>query len=98
MEYSFTIESWTNQTACGHSKLTGRLLPSCVFLSGEYGVKDIYGGVPVRLGAGGVKQIIEVDLTVNESEAFKKSCKDVEENIKMYTCIHVRSMYGNIHE
>ena len=60
---------------------TGRVLPCCVLLNGEYGIKGIFGGVPVRLGAEGVKQILEVKLTSEEHEALKKSCKDVEENV-----------------
>ncbi len=61
---------------------TGRLLPSCVYLDGQYGIKGIYGGVPARLGAEGVKEIIEIKLSGDESKALKKSCQDVETNIK----------------
>lgn len=61
---------------------TGRLLPSCVYLNGEYGIKGIYGGVPCRLGAEGVKEIVEVKLHKKELKALKKSCQDVEANIK----------------
>jgi malate dehydrogenase len=60
---------------------TGRILPCCVHLSGEYGIKGLFGGVPVKLGAGGVKQIIEVKLNPEELAALKKSCQDVEENV-----------------
>lgn len=60
---------------------TGRVLPCCVYLNGEYGIKGVFGGVPVKLGAGGVKEILEVHLTPVELEALKKSCKDVEENV-----------------
>jgi len=60
---------------------TGRVLPCCVYLNGEYGIKGVFGGVPVKLGAGGVKEILEVHLTSFELEALKKSCKDVEENV-----------------
>jgi len=60
---------------------TGRVLPSCVYLNGEYGVKGIYGGVPVSLGAGGVKKIIEVKLEGTEIAGLKKSCSDVEKNV-----------------
>ena len=41
-----------------------RVIPSCVYLSGQYGHKDIYTGVPVKLGAGGVEQILKVPLSL----------------------------------
>ncbi len=44
-----------------------RILPVAAYLDGEYGMKGIYLGVPVRLGAGGVEQIIEIDLTAGGS-------------------------------
>ena len=40
-----------------------KILPCSVFLEGEYGVKDLFVGVPVKLGAGGVEQIIQISLT-----------------------------------
>ena len=50
-----------------------RVLPCSVLLNGEYGVTDLYVGVPIKLGAGGVEQIIELNLTSDESAALKKS-------------------------
>jgi len=50
-----------------------RVLPCAAQLSGQYGVKDMYVGVPTVIGAGGVERIIEIDLNKAEKEAFDKS-------------------------
>ncbi|WP_032113116.1 malate dehydrogenase [Candidatus Paracaedibacter symbiosus] len=50
-----------------------RILPCAAWLSGEYGVSDLYVGVPVIIGAGGVEKVIELDLTADEKDAFAKS-------------------------
>jgi malate dehydrogenase len=55
-----------------------RVLPCAVWLNGEYGVKDIYVGVPVVIGAKGVERIVEIELNANERGAFEKSAKAVE--------------------
>ena len=47
----------------GHPKDKKKILPCSVFLQGEYGVSDLFVGVPVKLGARGVEQIIEIKLT-----------------------------------
>ncbi|OHV83493.1 malate dehydrogenase [Ensifer sp. LCM 4579] len=50
-----------------------RVLPCAAHLSGQYGVNDMYVGVPTVIGAGGVERIIEIDLNRGEKEAFDKS-------------------------
>ncbi len=50
-----------------------RVLPVAAHLSGQYGVKDMYVGVPTVIGAGGVERIVEIDLNKAEQEAFDKS-------------------------
>jgi malate dehydrogenase len=60
-------------------KDTKKILPCSVFLQGEYGIKDIFVGVPVKLGARGVEQIIEIKLTAEEDAALKKSAGAVKE-------------------
>ena len=50
-----------------------RVLPAAAHLSGQYGVKDMYVGVPVVIGAGGVERIIEIDLNSAERKMFDKS-------------------------
>jgi len=59
-----------------------RILPCCAYLNGEYGLKDIYVGVPVKLGANGVEQIIEIQLTEDEKKELNKSAEDVRVNVK----------------
>lgn len=58
-----------------------RLLPCAAFLDGQYGLSDVYMGVPVILGAGGVERIIELDLSEEEAAAFRASAEVVAENI-----------------
>jgi malate dehydrogenase len=55
-----------------------RVLPCAAHLSGQYGIKDTYVGVPVVLGAGGVERIVEVPLSGEDQAAFKKSVGAVE--------------------
>ena len=50
-----------------------KIVPCSVFLQGEYGIHDLFVGVPVKLGARGVEQIIEIKLTADEDAALKKS-------------------------
>jgi malate dehydrogenase len=54
-----------------------RVVPCSVLLEGEYGIDGLYVGVPVKLGTGGVKQIIEVQLTDDETSALHKSSESV---------------------
>ncbi|MET0276835.1 MAG: malate dehydrogenase [Pseudorhodoplanes sp.] len=54
-----------------------RVLPCAAWLSGEYGVKDMYVGVPVVIGQKGVERVVEIDLTSAEREMFDKSADSV---------------------
>lgn len=54
-----------------------RILPCAAWLSGEYGISDLYVGVPVIIGANGVEKVIELELTAEEKEAFTKSVTSV---------------------
>ncbi len=56
-----------------------KVLPCAVYLEGEYGLSDLFIGVPVKLGAGGVEQIIEIKLTDDENTALAKSAAAVQE-------------------
>jgi malate dehydrogenase len=58
-----------------------RILPCCVYLDGEYGLKDIYFGVPVKLGAGGVEAVIELQLNEEEKKLVAKSAESVKKSI-----------------
>jgi malate dehydrogenase len=55
-----------------------RVLPCAAYLSGEYGVNDMYVGVPVVIGANGVERIVEVNLDPAEKEMFATSVKSVQ--------------------
>ena len=59
-----------------------KILPCCVLLNGEYGLKNVYCGVPVRLSKRGVEEIVKIDLTKSELASLKKSSDAVKENIK----------------
>jgi malate dehydrogenase len=56
-----------------------RVLPCAAQLTGQYGVKDLYVGVPVVLGAGGVERIVEIELSASEKTDFDKSVNAVKE-------------------
>jgi malate dehydrogenase len=60
-----------------------RILPCAAKLEGEYGVDGYYVGVPVKLGANGVEQIIEIKLTEEENAAFQKSAASVAELVNV---------------
>ena len=55
-----------------------KLLPCAVYINGEYGVKDIYAGVPVIIGKNGVEKITEINLLSNEKDEFLKSVDAVK--------------------
>jgi malate dehydrogenase len=56
-----------------------KILPCSIFLQGEYGVRDLFVGVPCKLGAKGLEKVIEIKLTPEEDAAFKKSAAAVKE-------------------
>src|SRR5262249_6435 len=59
-----------------------RMLPASVLLSGDYGMTDVFCGVPIKLGAGGVEQIIELPLAPAELCALQKSGAEVRQGIQ----------------
>jgi malate dehydrogenase len=58
-----------------------RILPCAAYLQNQYGISDLYVGVPVVIGAGGVEKIIEISLHEDEKQAFLKSANAVKELI-----------------
>jgi malate dehydrogenase len=56
-----------------------KILPCAAFLQGEYGMRDVYLGVPVRLGAGGMEKVVEIALTADESAALARSADAVRD-------------------
>ena len=62
---------------------TKQILPCTAYLEGEYGLNGIYVGVPVKLGAGGIEDVIEFELTAEEAAALKQSAAAVEELVEV---------------
>jgi malate dehydrogenase len=60
-----------------------RVLPCTALLQGEYGIDDLYMGVPVKLGAGGIEEIFELDLTDGERAALEESAAAVREVVSV---------------
>ena len=58
-----------------------RVLPCAALLKGEYGVKDIFVGVPVTIGAGGMEGVLEIPLEDQEKIAFERSVVEVRSGI-----------------
>ncbi len=58
-----------------------RILPAAAYLQGEYGLSDLFFGVPVKLGAGGIEQIIELPLSEEEQAAVQKSAALVRDSM-----------------
>jgi malate dehydrogenase len=56
-----------------------RVLPCTAYLEGEYGIDALYMGVPVKLGSGGIEEIVELDLTEGEQAALQASADAVRE-------------------
>ncbi len=59
-----------------------RLMPACAYLNGEYGLNDICVGVPVKLGQGGIKEIVELDLPEEKREALHESAETVRSGVE----------------
>ncbi len=56
------------------------IIPSCVYLTGQYGLKDVYCGVPVKLGRGGLREVVEMPLTSEQMQALHISAGHVRES------------------
>jgi len=66
-----------------------RVLPCAALLRGEYGLHDLYIGVPVVIGAGGVERVVEIALAPDEKAAFDKSCDAVRKLIEDFKKLEV---------
>jgi malate dehydrogenase len=62
-----------------------RVLPCTAYLEGEYGIEDLYMGVPVKLGAGGIEEIVELDLSEEEQRLLQESADAVREVVGVLT-------------
>jgi malate dehydrogenase len=58
-----------------------RILPCAAWLTGEYGLEDVFVGVPVKLGRRGIEQIVEIELTAEERRALQRSAAEVKESM-----------------
>jgi len=58
-----------------------KILPCAVYLEGEYGLNGLFVGVPVKLGARGAEEIVQIKLTAEENAALQKSAASVRELI-----------------
>jgi malate dehydrogenase len=59
-----------------------RFVPAAAYVNGPYGLRDVYVGVPVILGGGGVEKVVELPLTAGEREALHRSAAEVQEGIR----------------
>ena len=64
-----------------------RIFPVCAHIDGQYGIDDLYIGVPVKLGKGGIKEVIEVELTDAESDLLKESAKAVRSTLDEFKAL-----------
>ena len=64
-----------------------RIFPVCAHIDGEYGIDDLYIGVPVKLGKGGIKEVIEVELTEKEQELLDASAKAVRGTLEEFKAL-----------
>ncbi|MGH3079839.1 MAG: malate dehydrogenase [Gaiellaceae bacterium] len=62
-----------------------RVLPCTAYLEGEYGIEGLYMGVPVRLGAAGIEEILELELTEDEQRLLKESADAVRDVVGVLT-------------
>ena len=58
-----------------------RILPCAAYMQGEYGLRDTFVGVPVKLGKKGIEEIIQIKLNADEQAALNKSADDVKQSI-----------------
>ncbi len=60
---------------------SGAVMPVCAWTGGEYGISDVYLGLPAKVGAGGVREIVELDLTDEELAALRAAADSVQEKV-----------------
>jgi len=62
-----------------------RMLPCTAFLEGEYGIEGLYMGVPVKLGRGGIEEVVELELSEDEQTMLNESADAVREVVGVLT-------------
>ena len=83
------------QMAESYLKDKKRILPCAAYLNGQYGVKGIYVGVPVVIGAKGVERVVEVKLDLNEKKAFNASVREVKKLVATCQALIKKSAAAN---
>ncbi len=78
----------------GIVKDSGRVLPCAVWLTGQYGLNDLFIGAPARLGRGGVEEIIEVDLDADERALMEASAQHVRDNLEVLERLQTAGQLG----
>jgi malate dehydrogenase len=61
---------------------SNRIMPASAYLKGEYGINDVYIGVPVKLGSAGIKEVCKFDLTDQELSALRESADVMKETYR----------------
>ncbi len=69
-----------------------RIFPVCAWLQGEYGLKNIYLGVPVKLGKNGIEEVIELKLNDEEKALLAESAKSVKEVMNVLDSMNAASV------
>ena len=59
-----------------------RIFPCAAWLTGQYGLQDLFVGVPVKLGKGGIKQIVELELDAHEKALLETWAQDVRDSLE----------------
>jgi len=67
---------------------SNEVFPVCAWLEGEYGINDVYLGVPAKLGKGGVTEVVEYDLTTSELDALREASKAVKDKVSELNSIN----------
>ena len=67
---------------------SNEVFPVCAWLEGEYGINDVYLGVPAKLGKGGVTEVVEYDLTTTELDALREASKAVKDKVSELNSIN----------
>jgi malate dehydrogenase len=62
-----------------------RMLPCTAYLEGEYGIEGLYMGVPVKLGRGGIEEVVELELSEDEQTMLNESADAVREVVGVLT-------------
>jgi malate dehydrogenase len=70
-----------------------RVLPCAAYLNGEYGIKDLYVGVPAVIGAKGIERIVEIQLNGAERTMFEQSVESVSSLVE--ACMKIAPNLGN---